>query len=221
MRNIFLLIILSIFYVLLVGCGAASTSNLHINTRQSYVPQSKPVDNAPTAYINDIIDCRKFVDKTSYPGDPTPAISSAEERSRTVGRKRTGFGNAAGSYKLRDGQTVQTIIREILEDALTNSGFNVIHSKNLVTKDTLFLNVSIAKYWTWVDYRFWYNNLVTDIKTNIDINNSDTIIIDASEYHRSNLVIDSNTMESINNAIEKFRSAAIIKFRQLREKRYQ
>lgn len=217
MKRLYLLIILCLISNILSGC-ATNTSNLHVDTRIDYVASSKPTTDAPTAYISDIQDGRKFVDRTGYPGNPTPAISSAEERARSVGRKRNGFGKALGDFKLKDGQTVQGIVREILDDALIDSGFNVIHDSATVTKDTLCLNVTITKYWTWIDLGFWQSDFVTDIATDIKTNKIDNFNIEASESVGIQFGTDKNALKSINRTISKFRSAATTKFKELYKK---
>ena len=92
------------------------------------------------------------------------------------------------------------------------------HNQELIKKDTLFIKVSIVKYWTWVNVGIWQSDLVTDISTDIKTNNFDTFNIDATESVGIHLGTDSNALKSINNAIKKFRSEAINKFKKLRER---
>ena len=221
MRKLLLFLIWAMSAFMLSGC-ATKTSNFHIDfhidTRHAYTAPPAPSADAPTAYVADIVDGRVFVDKTSHPGDPTPAMTSAEERARSIGRKRNGFGKALGDYKLKDGQTVQSIVRSVLEDALTESGFNVLHDAGAVTKDTFSLKGVIFKYWTWTDMGFWQLQLVTDIATNMKTENGDTFTIEATERLGCQFGTEKNALQSMNNSIGKFRSAAAAKFKEMRAK---
>jgi len=211
MRTRWFSIGLALSMALLSGC-VTNVSKLNVDPHHGFTAPAAPSSGAQTAYLADVSDGRVFVDKTSHPYDPTPALASEEERAQRIGRKRDGYGKAWGGYCLEDGQTVQDVVRVILEDALAESGYNVLHDAKAVKRDTLRLDGVVTKFWMWIDNPFW-PNLITDMAVRLKPADGAPFDVQIQSRKFCPLLMDSFARKSINNGIIMFRSAAAEQFR--------
>lgn len=203
--------------VALTGCASATgTTKLNIDARHAYSAPSGTVDNAPTVFLRNVIDGRVFSEGTGSPADPTPDIKSAAQRDITIGRKRNGFGKALGSIELQGGKTVTGIMRSVIEDALADSGYKVLHDEASIDKNSLILNAAVTKFWSWSKWGFWQGYLVTDVAAQIKVPDGNSIPIEVTEEYGVQFGNEEKATASAHKALGKFRMAATEKFREMK-----
>lgn len=146
-------------------------------TKRGEIALQVPTDKSETissngkqVYINSVVDKRVFELK---PADPsTPSLDPSEPQSdsikaQAVGRKRNGYGMALGDILLNKNQTVSSVIKDSLKEALTDKGYHVIDNKEQVTPQTYIADVTILKFWSWMNMGFWALTLSCEIETNV------------------------------------------------------
>jgi hypothetical protein len=112
---------------------------------------SLPVSKGTVA-ISSITDARHFENKPDHPS--TPSIDgdvnslSAAQLSAFIGRQRNGFGHAMGDVALPPGETVQTIVRELIAQGFARHGYTV--TTNASADNTI--GVAINRFWAWTPY---------------------------------------------------------------------
>lgn len=140
--------------VLLSGC-ATSRSYLRLDLPQAQAASA----DGKAAVIDKVVDQRVF---ESDPGDPsTPSLKKGsryaldpEQRKLAIARKRGGFGHALGDVLLENGQTVETIMHDIVADGLRQQGYRVVRS-GVAPADAVHINVAIRQFWAWFTPGFW------------------------------------------------------------------
>lgn len=93
-------------------------------------------------------------------------------------------------------------MKENIEIAFLESGYQVIKDEKNITTDTKIINVDINKFWTWMTPGFWAITLSTEIATNLKINTTkeDEINVFTKGYYQTGL--ESNFVEVIKNALK-------------------
>lgn len=109
--------------------------------------------------IDGVEDAREFqVD----PRDPSiPSLKpgkeyalDANQRKSAIGRKRNGYGRALGDYMLKDGQTVESLTRDLVAATLGSLGYKV-ESAAASAPGAEHVSVTIHQFWAWVTPGFW------------------------------------------------------------------
>lgn len=132
----------------MLGACALGQSEVTVGNFQS-IQNDK---NGPAVHIAMPSDQRVFELKPASPDIPSldPADKDTPElRSRSVGRKRGGFGQALGSVVLPEGQTVPVLIQKTVEHGFKKAGYNIIDQSNVKNNDVTVINVTINEFWTW------------------------------------------------------------------------
>lgn len=70
---------------------------------------------------------------------------------------------------LKEGETVQSLTNQSIQQAFTEKGYTVLSSKDQVTKDTYIVDANIQKFWAWMNPGFWQITLSSEISTDLAI----------------------------------------------------
>lgn len=167
----FISLILCSLTLLLGGCA----------TNRGVVSLSLPASEKPAEsngkeiYISSVRDQREF--QINPRSADIPSLDPTEDQGdniklRAVARKRNGFGKGLGDIVLKEGQTVESLVRDSLMQALSENGFKVIDKKTDVTDQTYVLDVKIIKFWSWMNPGFFALSLSTEISTPVTMKQS-------------------------------------------------
>jgi uncharacterized lipoprotein YajG len=153
--------------IVATGC-ATSRSNLDVQIPKAQNAQS----NGKQVFINSVADKRAF--QVNPPNPDIPSLDPSEDQNeqiklRAIGRKRNGFGKALGDMLLKEGETVQSLTNQSIQQAFTEKGYTVLSSKDQVTKDTYIVDANIQKFWAWMNPGFWQITLSSEISTDLAI----------------------------------------------------
>jgi uncharacterized lipoprotein YajG len=153
--------------VIITGC-ATSRSSLDVQIPKAQNAQS----NGKQVFINSVSDKRTF--QVNPPNPDIPSLDPSEDQNeqvklRAIGRKRNGFGKALGDMLLKEGETVQSLTNQSIQQAFTEKGYTVLNSKEQVTKDTYIVDANIQKFWAWMNPGFWQLTLSSEISTDLAI----------------------------------------------------
>ena len=165
----FLLTIICFSSLLLTGC-ATSTSEISINTEQLTLQNN--TQSTKTVFVRNIIDERKFDPDTNDPSVPSVDYETEDEKDHAIGRKRNAYGMALGSIVLTEEQSVRSLTRDAIVQALIDNGYNVIKNEKDITSKTLIVDISIKKFWAWMKPGFWSITLSNDIVADINVVNT-------------------------------------------------
>jgi|AP12_2_1047962.scaffolds.fasta_scaffold08460_3 hypothetical protein len=164
-------LLIFIFFIL-GGCA----TNRGIVTLQ--VPESKmsPQTNGKSIFIKSVTDNRVFEEKPNSPEIPSLGFggtnaASIETKKRAIARKRNSYGKALGDILLDQNQTVETIIADSLKKSFYDLGYKILFDKANLEKDTIIIDVSIEKFWSWMNPGFWAITLSSEIGTKIIFTN--------------------------------------------------
>lgn len=166
--NFSLKLVSTLFIAIAVTGCATSRSSLDVQIPKS---QNTP-SNGKQVYINSVSDKRTF--QVSPPNPDIPSLDPSEDQNeqvklRAIGRKRNGFGKALGDMLLKEGETVQSLTNQSIQQAFTEKGYTVLNSKDQVTKDTYIVDANIQKFWAWMNPGFWQITLSSEISTDLAI----------------------------------------------------
>lgn len=208
---------------LLVAVVAASAAFLGgCATDRSVLSIAVPDAEAPinvdrgTVYIQSVMDQRRFEENPSTQDIPSlgfggAANATAEVKLRAIGRKRNGFGKAIGDMLLPEGQNVEGVIREALEKAFLETGFEVLHDESKIDPKTFVIDVEIRQFWAYMTPGFWALTLSSDITTDLDIGTStktpsrgrsETIVVKSSGRYQ--LGTEGNWSEVISKSVSEY-----------------
>ena len=138
------------------------------------VPQPAAIlspDPGKVVVIDAVQDAREF---RAHPGDPSiPSLKSgeqyqldAEHRGIAIGRKRNTWGRAMGDWVLKDGQTVESLTRELVSTTLRSLGYTVGDAGSAVAGSE-HVNVVIDQFWAWFTPGLWTATIEAKVKTHI------------------------------------------------------
>ena len=194
----------SLFVALVITGCATSRSNLDVQIPKAENAQS----NGKQVYINSVSDKRTF--QVSPPNPDIPSLDPSEDQNeqiklRAIGRKRNGFGKALGDMLLKEGETVQSLTNQSIQQAFTEKGYTVLSSKDQVTKDTYIVDANIQKFWAWMNPGFWQITLSSEIATDLAIKapkgaTSQQISVKAADGYQ--VATESNWTEIIQKSIQ-------------------
>ena len=144
------LLVLAMALFLLGGC-TRSVVDVELSETKNDVPKI-----GKEVYIGPIVDRRVFEYKPRHPSipslqpgqDDTPGI-----RLRAIGRVRGGWGKARADVLLNNG-TVETLTTDAVRQTFTELGYTVITDKDQITEDTIVVEGTIDKFWTYMAMGF-------------------------------------------------------------------
>ncbi len=195
-----------LFAVLSSGC-ATNRGVIELN-----IPETVeiPMKNGKQVYIKSVVDNRVFEKK---PKDPNiPSLNPSKEgdkdtEKRAVARKRNSWGKAIGDILLKEGQTVESVIRESLKQGFLENGFDVLENAEQSSSSTYIVDAKINKFWSWMNPGFWTISLSTEINTDIQLKNStkgrtETISVEFSRHFQTG--IEGNWIKVMQGALNEF-----------------
>jgi len=126
--------------------------------------------NGKSVLIRSVQDKRQFESSPSKPSIPSlGGADTPEARKQAVARKRNTYGKALGDVVLAEGQTVETVVRDALSVALRDAGFRVLGPQEQPQPDTLKLDVSVERFWAWMNPGFTALSFKSEIATDIQV----------------------------------------------------
>ena len=216
-QNRYLTIPALVLAVALGGC-ATSRSELRLST-----PGASPATISATksgkalpAYIRSVKDERSFEQAPREASTPSlgfegAAQATAAAKARAIGRKRNGFGKALGDVFLQDGQTVDSVVRDNLAVALTESGYEVLANPP-TEPGALVIDVQVKKFWAWVQPGFWAITVHTEIATDLSLSSTSTptsVLVHVEDGRQ--FVTDSAWLETVEKALLSYRREVVQK----------
>ncbi len=182
MKRIAGAIVASGLFVLLGGCATTrGYTRLTVPEPAAVVTQS----SARMIVIDSVRDAREFqVD----PRDPSvPSLKpgkqyqlDATQRETAIGRKRNTWGRAMGDWVLQDGQTVDSVTRELVATTLRSLGYRVGNAA-ADGANAEHVNVVINQFWAWFTPGFWTATIEAKLKTDLQFSGpegSKSVVVD-------------------------------------------
>jgi len=193
--------------LLFTGCA---TKRGEVALQVPTVKAETAPSNGQQIYINSVVDKRVFEVKPPEPNIPSLDPSEAQSdtiKARAVGRKRNGYGMALGDILLNENQSVSSVIKDSLKEALTDKGYSVIEAKEQITPQTYIADVKIIKFWSWMNMGFWALTLSCEIETNVDIKqegNPQTYSLHVKAADSFQTGMESNYIEVMQKALQQY-----------------
>lgn len=166
--------------------------------------------NGKQIYINSVVDKRVFEFKPAAPSTPSLDPSEAQNdviKARAVGRKRNAYGMALGDILLNENQSVNSVVKNALAEALQAKGYQVLDNKDQVSPQTYIVDVKILKFWSWMNPGAFAITLSCEIETKIDLKKegspeNHTIHVKAADTYGAGF--ESNYIEIMQKALQKY-----------------
>jgi len=154
---------------LLGGC-ATNRSYMRLDAAHGSATVSHPTGKA--VVFDAVQDARKFEEDPRDPSVPSLKKGDdykldAEQRKRAIARKRNGFGKAIGDILLEDGQSVETLTRDLVADGFSRHGYQVVAPGAAPPPDALHVTVTIDEFWAWFTPGMWTVDMEGKVHTEI------------------------------------------------------
>lgn len=165
----FITLVFATSALLFTGCA---TKRGEVALQVPTVKTETAPSNGKQIYINSVVDKRVFEVKPPEPNIPSLDPSEAQTdaiKARAVGRKRNTYGMALGDILLNENQSVNSVVKNALIEALIGKGYQIIDNKEQITSQTYIADVKILKFWAWMNPGFFAISLSCEIETNVDI----------------------------------------------------
>ena len=198
---------IALLCLLLLGGCATSRSVLDISPP---VAKTSAQQNGKEVLIGSVSDRRSFQVNPSSP--EIPSLDPAEDQNdqiklRSIGRKRNTFGKALGDIILKDGQTVESLTAASIRQAFAEKGYKVLDRKEQASSNTLFVDASVDKFWSWMNPGFASIALSTEISTALtlkapDTSTKKTVSVKTSGNYQTGM--EDNWIEVINRALRAY-----------------
>lgn len=215
-KNLFFSCFCLTFVVLLSGC-ATSRGFVSLKMPEEGIASKS---NGEKIFIRSVVDKREFQENPPEANIPSLKPSrdgavSEDLKKRVVARKRNSYGKALGDIALEEGQTVESIIHDILERAFFELGYEVVENNEGVNSDSMIVDVSIEKFWSWFNPGFWVIRLSSEIETKITVIKADAS--DKKEIYvifkkRFQTAVEGNWMKVMQGCLEQYKDKVKIEF---------
>lgn len=199
---------ISLTCLLLLGGCATSRSELDITPPTT--TNATPTIAGKEVLVTVVSDKRIF--QANPPSADIPSLDPGRDqntaiKARAVGRKRNTFGKALGDILLKEGQTVESLTAASIRQAFVEKGYKVLDSKEQATGNTVFVEATIDKFWSWFSPGFWAITLNTEIASGVSIKSAEkdttaAVSVKASEHFQ--VAAEGNWTKVINNALRAF-----------------
>ena len=152
----------------LSGCA---TSRSEVAVMAPPAAEKKAPSNGRTVVIRTVKDDRTFEQAPSDPSTPSLGSGGAAQatdavKARAIARKRNSYGQALGDVLLQEGQTVTGLVKSNLTSAFEEAGYRVTtDSATQLQPAPTIVDVSIKKFWAWMQPGFWALTFNSDIET--------------------------------------------------------
>lgn len=198
---------IAILSLLLTGCATnRGTISLHVPE-----PNMSASPNGKTLFINSVTDNRDFQQSPQTPDIPSLGFGGADNaaaalKKRAIARKRNTFGKALGDILLDENQTVESVVKSSLTKSFQELGYEVLDHKEKVKNDTIIVDTSIDKFWSWMNPGFWALTLSSEIETKITLTNykDTTKEIYVKSQGNYQVASGSNWIAIMNKALEQY-----------------
>ncbi|MDR1424820.1 MAG: hypothetical protein LBI92_09520 [Azoarcus sp.] len=204
-------LILGLSSLALLGGCATSRSVLDIPP-----PEARAAAQATggEVFIVSVTDRRAFETAPRSPDIPSLDPGRGQDgaiKARAVGRKRNSFGRALGDILLKEGQSVETLTASSIRQAFAEKGYKVIDRREDTTPNTLFVDASVDKFWSWMTPGFSALTLSTEISTDLAIQSpaqgnapGKTVTASIRAYGNYQTGMEGNWIEVINKALRAY-----------------
>lgn len=169
-----------------------------------------------SAVIRSITDARQFMDKPPTPDIPSLGQGgilkhSTELRSRSIGRKRNRYGKSLGDVFLEENNSVQNLVINTLVNVLNKYGYKIYDINSPYPPETILVDITINKFWSWIDIGFWSIGIEAEIDTAVSITYDDnkTKSISARTSNRVMAATDSAWKETIDLVLQDYKNNAV------------
>lgn len=140
--------------------GGCATNRSYMKLDVSRGSATVASASGKSVVIDAVQDARRFEENPSDPSVPSLKKGDqykldAEERKRAIARKRNGFGKAIGDILLEDGQTVETLTRDLVADGFARHGYQVVAAGATAPSGAVHVNVKIDEFWAWFTPGMW------------------------------------------------------------------
>lgn len=201
---------LGLFCLLLLGGCATSRSVLDVPPPASNTALQSAGKQAKEVLVTTVSNQRLF--EVNPPSPSIPSLDPAEDqgatiKARAIGRKRNTFGKALGDILLKEGQSVETLTAAAIRQAFAEKGYRVIDRKEKATDNTVFVEATVDKFWSWMNPGFASITLSTEIATDLTLksagnNRAKTVSVKASDGYQT--AMEGNWIEVINKALRAY-----------------
>lgn len=149
-------------------------------------------DPGKMVVIDSVRDAREF---QADPRDPSiPSLKSGEQyqldashRGIAIGRKRNTWGRAMGDWVLENGQTVESLTRDLISSTLRGLGYT-IGNASTATPGAEHVNVVINQFWAWFTPGFWTATIEAKVGTHLEFSGaSGGKALDVTGYGRNQI----------------------------------
>ena len=150
--------------------GGCATNRSYMRLDVSHSSATVTTATGKAVVIDTVQDARKFEDDPSDPSVPSLKKGEdykldVEQRKRAIARKRNGFGKAIGDIMLEDGQTVETLTRNLVSDGFARHGYQVLAPGAAPPADAVHVNVAIDEFWAWFTPGMWTVDMEAKVHT--------------------------------------------------------
>lgn len=199
---------------ILSGCA---TSRSEVKLASPAAAPAAAVTQQRAVVIRSVKDERGFQAAPADPSTPSLGFEGAAQateavKARAIARKRNAYGQAMGDVLLQEGQTVTGVVRENLEAAFRQAGYRVAKDAAAAGPAPLLVDVSIRKFWSWLQPGFWAITLHANIETDLQVaGGSKPTIISVKHAQQQQVATDSVWVETVENALKAYRLEAASK----------
>ena len=191
--------------VIFILTGCVSSRGLKIVVPQETIVKS----NGIQVYIRTVSDNREFQIRPSSPDIPSfgskKDIGNPMIKCRAIGRQRNGYGKAMRNIFLDENQKIEGVIYEAVKSSLYSLGYEVTDSKDQAKPDALVMDITIDKFWSWVNIGAWTLRIDTHIKTTISLASvAKQLIIEGNAQNHCQAGSSANWRKSIKLAIDDY-----------------
>ena len=144
------------------------------------VDLNKPVklvlddSTGPVVYVATATDNRLFIGSEAQPNLPSGEILSKDYKARAYARLKS-FGNQAGAMLLPGDKTVASLIKEVIEQALSDSGYQVVSALALEDEQkAAIIALDIKQFWTYSQLDKINADIVNEAKIDVYIQQNNT-----------------------------------------------
>jgi len=208
MRSAIKTFIIATFISLILGGCATNRGVVSLQIPQANVAKQS---NGETIFIRSVTDNRAFQESPSSPDIPSlgfgeTGTASNDLKKRAIARKRNTYGKALGDILLKENQTVESIVKDSLTKSFYEAGYEVIENKEQLKDNTIIIDTSIEKFWSWMNPGFWAISLTSEIGTKISISNIHDKPKEIYVQSQGNFQVanEGNWLEIINESLQKF-----------------
>jgi len=215
MRTIFrLALTISLGLTFLLGGCATNRGVVRLDLPQA----ASQAATGPAVFIRTVVDNRQFEDHPASADIPSVGFGGSEKNSpdlmkRAVARKRNGWGKAMGDIVLPEDQNVETVIRDALDQVMSELGYTVVGNQSEVGPEGTVVDVSIDYFWSYVTMGFSALTLHSGITTEIKRSSpeggdrhSDTVQVKAEDTCQ--IASGRNWKNIMQMALDKYREEA-------------